>query len=102
MARRELRIPLEQARSLIYGSCGSFEVLSNELTGNRRWVNEYELIVHDQDGKLWLMCYDLPSTELQEGMDDADLFNADTDNMVTLVGVQPVQVTTTTYKVEEV
>lgn len=46
---------------------GITEVVENRATGNqRRWVEEYELIIRTKDGALWAASYDVGLTEMQE------------------------------------
>jgi hypothetical protein len=45
------------------------EIISNKITGTRRWVTEHEMIVHfpdQQAGDAWRIYYTVGSTEQQE------------------------------------
>ncbi len=70
-----------------------FEVIYTKMTGQRRWVTEFER-VFKHEGKFYRTCYEQGSTECQ---DDSQPYEYD-DDPVECEEVFPVETTVIVYK----
>ena len=87
----------EVLEELTYLSIGStlegVTVMETEFQDSGRWSEHWRLVVK-VGGEYYAINYELPSTEMQEGM---DMFELNEDDRVDGVLVAPHQVTVTTY-----
>ncbi len=64
MIREKLTLTKDQALDIISDDDENFEVVSDEITGKRRWADEHEVIIKRlSDGKFFKDCYSTGSTE---------------------------------------
>lgn len=86
--------PADRLAEIISGDDDDFIVVpgTDEIVDQRRWTTSFEIVVQEKSsGKYYQVYYERGSTEYQE----TDLFGG--DDPVTVVEVEPKQVTTTKY-----
>ena len=87
----------QHAREIVFGDNPDWEIVKEEIVGQRRWVTEHEAILKHND-KFYIARYDKPSTE------SVDICPYDEDQgckEAIFVEVRPVEKTVIEYEVVE-
>ena len=93
-----MNFPAEDLDEVRYLNVGDwyeeYILLENHYITSGRWSERWEMIFR-HNGKFWGVMYEVPSTEMQEGMDS---FDQNLDGTVDVYEVEPYEVTVTKYR----